>query len=103
MVSWSFAFRRGFVIFLWSIVWGIAAGVIALVISGGAILAMVMNPLAFVGPAAAGPALMMVAGIIVGALVASIGNYATIVKITLESVEETTKIVEQPAKRPMEF
>lgn len=101
MVSWSFAFKKGFIIFLWSILWGIAGTLIALVISGGAILAVALDPWAFTGLRGVGPALAMFAGIIVGVLVASIGNYATIVKITLESVEETRRTERPPLERPM--
>lgn len=91
MVSWGFAFKKWFIIFLWSIVWGIAGMIIATVISGGAVFMLIMNPSAVTGPAFLGTFLGIFAGILIGALVASIGNYATIVKITLESVEETKR------------
>lgn len=87
MVSWGYAFRRGLVIWLWTILWGIIGGVIALVISGGSLLALITNP---TGPVAAGAIAGMFAGVFIGGLVASIGNYATMVKIILES-EETQK------------
>src|SRR2546430_11726703 len=35
MVGWGFAFGSGFVILLWSIVWPIIAGIIAVLITGG--------------------------------------------------------------------
>lgn len=92
MVSWIYAFKRGLYIWLWAILWGIIGGIIAIVISGGSILAIVINPSAFTSAtsqiAAVGGIFL---GVIVGALVAAIGNYAAIVKITLESVEETKK------------
>jgi hypothetical protein len=89
MVSWGFAFKKGFFIFLWCIVWGIIGGIIVLVIGGFSLLSLftgnvntittsqVVN--AFVG---------MMAGAIVGSIISTIGMFATIVKITLESVEE---------------
>ena len=91
MVSWGFAFKKGLIIFLWSIVWGIAGMVIATIISGGAVFMLIMDPTAVTGPAVVGSLLGIFAGILIGVLVASIGNYATIVKITLESVEETKR------------
>src|SRR2546430_13539028 len=35
MVGWGFAFGRGVVILLWTIVWAIVAGIIAVLITGG--------------------------------------------------------------------
>ena len=97
MITWSYAFKKGFIIFLWSIVWGIVGAVIALIISGGSLLAMIASigsSSSYYGyePAAAiGSIIGIFAGMIIGSLVAGIGNYATIVKIVLESVEETKK------------
>ena len=89
MVSWSFAFRKGAVVFLWSIVWGIIGGIVAIAISGGAIFSMFSNPSFYSNPSSIMGA---VAGIFVGALlgglIAAIGSYATIIKVTLESLEE---------------
>lgn len=84
MVSWGYAFKRGLVIWLWTIVWGIVGGVIALAISGGSLLALITNP---TGSVAAGAIAGMFAGVFVGVLISSIGNYATMVKIILESEE----------------
>src|SRR2546425_10186598 len=35
MVGWGFAFGRGFVVLLWSIVWAIVAGIIGVLVIGG--------------------------------------------------------------------
>ncbi len=83
MVSWGYAFRRGAVIWLWTIVWGIVGFVISMVISGGSILVLITNPTS----PPAGAIVGIFAGIIIGILVSSIGNYATMVKIILESAE----------------
>ena len=85
MVSWTFAFKRGLVIWLWTIVWGIIGAVIAIAISGGSILALIANP---TGGVAAGAVAGIFAGVFIGALISSIGNYATLVKIILESEEK---------------
>jgi hypothetical protein len=85
MVSWGYAFRRGLVIWLWTILWGIIGAVIAIAISGGSILALITNP---TGGIAAGATVGIFAGIIIGALVSAIGNYAAIVKIILESEQK---------------
>ncbi len=85
MVSWGFAFRRGIVIWLWTILWGIIGAVIAIAISGGSVFALILNP---TGGVAAGAVVGIFVGIFVGALISSIGNYATLVKVILESEEE---------------
>lgn len=83
MVSWTYAFKRGLVIWLWTILWGIVGGIIALGISGGSLIAYVSNP----SGVGVGAFFGVIAGIIVGALISSIGSYATLVKIILESEE----------------
>lgn len=84
MVSWGYAFRRGLVIWLWTIVWGIIGGVIAIAISGGSLLALISDPTGNWGGAVVG----MFAGVFIGGLIASIGGYATLVKVILESEEK---------------
>ena len=84
-MSWGFAFRKGFVIWLWTILWGILGGIIAIVISGGALIAAFM---AGTWEAVVGASVAIMAGSIVGILVASIGAYASIVKIVTESTLE---------------
>jgi len=82
MVSWGYAFKRGLIIWLWTILWGIVGGIVALVISGGSLLAYLSNPS---GGLAAGAVLGVVAGVIIGVLIALIGGYAAVVKIILDS------------------
>jgi hypothetical protein len=92
VVSWTYAFVKGATIFLWTIVWGVVGGVVALVISGGAILSMISNPGIFTSPSGIMGAFAGVfVGVLVGSLIAVIGNYATIVKVTLESVEQRSR------------
>jgi hypothetical protein len=87
MVGWGFAFGRGFVVLLWSIVWAIVAGIIGALIIGGSLTSLVSNPTAV----ASNPT-----GVITGFLAASflgifliifiavIGLYATIVKVAVD-------------------
>src|SRR5437879_12517569 len=44
MVGWGFAFGRGFVVLLWSIVWAIVAGIIGVLVIGGSLFCLVSNP-----------------------------------------------------------
>jgi len=97
MVSWTYAFKRGFIIWLWSIVWGIVGGIVALVLSGGSLLVLITNPSAYTNAGSWVAAFVgMFLGILIGALIATIGNYAAIVKIVLESVEETKSPPQPP-------
>jgi len=82
MVSWMYAFKRGLIIWLWTIVWGIIGGIVAIAVSGGSLIAYLSNPS---GGLAAGAVLGIVAGIIIGVLISLIGGYAAIVKIILDS------------------
>jgi len=93
MVSWGFAFKKGAIIFLWSIVWGIIGGVIFLLISGaawlgaiGAIMADPTNPANI--SAIWGAMGLMIAGSVIGGIISSIGLYATLVKKIVETVQE---------------
>jgi len=95
MVSWAYAFKRGLIIFLWSIVWGIVAGAVMLVVGGGAFFAILANPTN--SSAWAGGLTLFIVGAIIGGLISAIGNYATIVKVTLESIEETKRPPQQTA------
>ena len=89
MVSWGYAFKRGLVIWLWTILWGIVGGIIALIISGGSLIAVVSNPSD--SSTWTGAMVGVFAGVIIGSLIAAIGGLAAIVKIVLESAEETRK------------
>jgi hypothetical protein len=90
MVSWGFAFKKGLIIFLWTIVWGIIGSVIGFVLGGTALFAIMTNP-----PADVGGLLMAMIGIMgafgVGSLITIILAYATIVKITMESTLEEAR------------
>jgi len=46
MVGWGFAFGRGFVVLLWSIVWAIVAGIVGVLVIGGSLSSLVSNPTA---------------------------------------------------------
>jgi hypothetical protein len=96
-----YAFKRGAIVWLWSLLWGVVGTVIALAMSGGSIVALILNPPSATSTWSFGAAFVgMFAGILVGSLVAAIGNYATIVKITLESVEQTQKPPERQQPPP---
>src|SRR5437660_10997026 len=43
MVGWGFAFGRGFVVLLWSIVWAIVAGIVGVLVIGGSFSSLVSN------------------------------------------------------------
>lgn len=88
MVSWGFAFKKGLIIFLWNILWAIVGGVIGLIISGGSLFAAMPALMSGDTSVVEGAMIGIFAGMIIGSLIASIGVYATIVKITLESVKE---------------
>ena len=87
MVGWGFAFGRGVVVLLWSIVWAIVAGIIGALIIGGSLTSLISNPAAV----ASNPT-----GVVTGFLAASflgifliifiavIGLYATIVKVAVD-------------------
>jgi len=84
MVGWGFAFGRGFVVLLWTIVWAIVGAIIAVVISGGTLTAfasnptaIATNPVAFIGS--------FFLGFFLAALIAIVGMYASIVKVAVDS------------------
>src|SRR5213080_2201166 len=82
MVGWGFAFGRGVVIFLWTIVWAIVAGIIAVLITGGTLAAVIRDPTAV----AANPIGFLAAfslGIFIAVFIATIGVYASIVKVSV--------------------
>lgn len=88
MVSWGFAFKKGFIIWLWSIVWFILAGIISIVISGGSLFVFFTNPSeTSLWASIAG----MGIGIFVGMLIYTVFLFATVVKITMESTLEEAK------------
>ncbi len=95
MVSWGFAFRKGLVIFLWSIVWAIIGVVISSVIAGVAVLNILSNRTAANAFASLG---IIIAGFIVGYLIYSIGVYATIVKVTMEGMAQQATMAEMQTR-----
>lgn len=83
MVGWGFAFGRGLVVLLWSILWAIVGGIIAVVISGGTLLTLASNPTA----AIANPLALIgsfLLGIFLAVFVSVVGLYATIVKVAVD-------------------
>ena len=83
MVGWGFAFGRGFVVLLWSIVWAIVGGIIAVVITGGTLAAVIRDPTAV----AANPTGILggfLLGIFLSVFIAIIGLYASIVKVAVD-------------------
>jgi hypothetical protein len=83
MVGWGFAFGRGFVILLWSIVWAIVAGIIAILVTGGTLTSIISNPTSF----ASNPTAYLggfFLGIFLGVFIAVLGLYASIVKVTVD-------------------
>src|SRR2546428_10008537 len=74
MVGWGFAFGRGVVILLWTIVWAIVAGIIAVLITGGTLAAVIRDPTAV----ASNPIGILAAfslGIFLAVFIATIGVY----------------------------
>ena len=83
MVGWGFAFGRGFVVLLWSIVWAIVGGIIAVVITGGTLAAVIRDP----AGVAANPNGVLggfFLGIFLSVFIAIIGLYASIVKVAVD-------------------
>ncbi len=83
MVGWGFAFGRGFVVLLWSIVWAIVGGIIAVVITGGTLAAVIRDPTTV----AANPTSILggfFLGIFLSVFIAIIGLYASIVKVAVD-------------------
>jgi hypothetical protein len=88
MVSWGFAFKKGAVIFAWSILWTIVFGVF-LVIAGVVGLFGIWGATDLM--AALGGVIGGIIIAIVGAIIYQILLYATILKITMESTLEEAK------------
>ena len=89
MVSWMFAFKKGLKIFLWSIVWAVVGGIVGCIAGGGALFTALPAMRSGDPSVMIGAIIGILAGGIAGGLITSIGIYATIVKITLESVKES--------------
>ncbi|MFQ5758390.1 MAG: hypothetical protein ACE5IF_01785 [Candidatus Bathyarchaeia archaeon] len=92
MVSWSFAFKKGAIIFLWSIVWGIIGGIISMIIGFAGMMGM-LGAIATGDPAQILTAFMgamgaVIAGAVIGGIITWIGIFATLVKKIVETVQE---------------
>src|SRR5437660_6532430 len=87
MVGWGFAFGRGFVVLLWSIVWAIVAGIVGVLVIGGSLSSLVSNPTAVTSNPSGFITGFLAAsflGIFLLIFIAVIGLYATIVKVDLD-------------------
>ena len=87
MVGWGFAFGRGFVVLLWSIVWAIVAGIIGVLVIGGSLANLVSNPAAVASNPTGFVTGFLAAsflGIFLIIFIAVIGLYATIVKVAVD-------------------
>ncbi len=83
MVGWGFAFGRGFVVLLWSIVWAIVAGIIAVLITGISLTGLISNPTGILSNPVALVGTFFL-GIFLSVFIAVIGLYASIVKVTVD-------------------
>jgi uncharacterized membrane protein required for colicin V production len=105
MVHWSFAFKRGAVVFLWVLLWSIIGWIIAIAFSLPFIYSIINYATSYLQNPSSTPQMgalyanvgLAIVGGIIGALVTTIGTYATIIKITLEAAE---KKMAMPAQTP---
>jgi hypothetical protein len=87
MVGWGFAFGRGVVVLLWSIVWAIVAGIVGVLVIGGSLSSLVSNPTAVTSNPTGFITGFLAAsflGIFLIIFIAVIGLYATIVKVAVD-------------------
>jgi hypothetical protein len=87
MVGWGFAFGRGFVVLLWSIVWAIVAGIVGVLVIGGSLASLASNPTAVTSNPTGFITGFLAAsflGIFLIIFIAVIGLYATIVKVAVD-------------------
>jgi|SRR5207253_4739410 len=87
MVGWGFAFGRGFVVLLWSIVWAIVAGIVGVLVIGGSLSSLVSNPTSVTSNPTGFVTAFLAAsflGIFLIIFIAVIGLYATIVKVAVD-------------------
>lgn len=93
-MEWVVALRKGLMVFLWSILWWLIGAVIAIIISGGAMLSIIsttqMAPLTTTEAISQslGSVLLTTTGLLIGGLVSSIGVYATVIKHSVEAAIE---------------
>jgi hypothetical protein len=94
MVSWGFAFKKGFIMFLWSIVWIIIGTIIGAVIGGAALFGTLMSEMSKTTPdfgVIMGGFVLAMVGFAIGGIISTILVYATILKITMETTLEEAK------------
>lgn len=87
MVGWGFAFGRGFIVLLWSIVWAIVAGIIGVLVIGGSLTRLTSNPTAIASDPTGFITGVMAAsflGIFLIIFISVLGLYATIVKVAVD-------------------
>ena len=87
MVGWGFAFGRGFVVLLWSIVWAIVAGIIGVLVIGGSLSRLTSNPTAIASDTTGFITTFLAAsflGIFLIIFISVLGLYATIVKVAVD-------------------
>ncbi len=78
MVSWGYTFKRRLIILLWTTVWCCIGGSFAFIIIRGSLLDYLLNPSRGLDASAV---LGVIAGIVIGALMALLGGFEAIVKI----------------------
>lgn len=101
MVGWGFAFKKGFILLLWCILWAIVGALIFVIIGIGSLLPLVdviLNPTAealtpealarIMPPLAIG----VIVGVIIGSLIPVIGVFASLVKVVTDAVEEQKRM-----------
>ncbi len=93
MVSWGYALGRGLDAFGLVIIWQLLGFLIATGVSGGALFSILQNPPG-AGTTFAQSLVAIVVGYLIGGIIASIGSYATLIKISVESAQEL-QIVEE--------
>lgn len=94
MVNWGTAFRKGFAIWLWSILWNIVGFIIVIIVTGGALISIISNPNAFASNPAA-TLVPLIGGFLISSIFTSVAVNATIVKIAVEASQQ-----QMPAPMP---
>lgn len=87
MVSWFTAFRKGFAILLWSIVWVIIGTIIVLIGGAGGLL---FGGTSYIGrfiPSSFNY-LVSIIFLIIGLSIGLLGTYASIVKVTADTIKK---------------
>ena len=93
MVSWGYAPDKGMEVFILVFAWQVLGFLIAAGISAGGLFAILQNP-ASIGTVFAQSFFAIFVGLLIGGIVAAIGTYATIIKVSVESAQELQLIEE---------